>query len=254
MRYLVVGMVWIVALNVPVAWASEIKGTSSNGWSFTVAPYAWGTGLQGTVATLPPLPSVKVDASFGDIIKQANLGFIGAFELRKGKFGFISDIVWLKLSGESSALPSPFTRTLELESETFMGTGLGAYRVIEKERGWLDVVAGVRGWYVGTSLDVGPGILLSGRTIAHKEGWVDAMGGLRARINLGHRFYATALTLGGGGSSDSVVDLTGILGYAFTDNISATAGYRYAKVDYSKSGFIWDVEYQGPILGGMYKF
>jgi hypothetical protein len=254
MRYLVGGTLGIVALSVPVAYASETKDAWDKKWSFTVAPYVWGTAVQGTVATLPPLPPVKVDASFGDIIKQANLGFVGAFELRKGKVGFITDIVWLKLSAESSALPSPFTHTLNLESESFMGTALGAYRAIKRERGWLDLVVGVRGWYVDTSLDVGPGILLPGRTISHTEGWVDVIGGARARINLGQRFYATAWTLGGGGSSQSVVDLTGTIGYAFTDNISATAGYRYIKVDYSKSGFVWNVEYQGPILGGMFKF
>jgi hypothetical protein len=247
-------MLWIAALGVPVGHASETKGVSDNKWSFTAAPYVWGTGVEGTVATLPPLPPVKVDASFTDIIKHTNLGFVGAFELRKGKFGFINDIVWLRLSAESSAAPPPFTRTLNLDSDTFMGTALGAYRAIQKERGWLDLVAGVRGWYASTSLDVGPGVLLSGRTVSDTAGWVDVIGGVRSRINLGYRFYATAWALGGGGSSQSVVDLTGTIGYAFTENISATAGYRYAKVDYSKSGFVWNVEYHGPIIGAMFKF
>ena len=254
MRYLVGGMLWVVALTAGVAHAGETEVASDEKWSFTVAPYIWGTRVQGTAATLPPLPPAKVGATFGDIIDHADLGFVGIFELRKGRFGLINDIVWLKLSGETSVFPPPFTRTLNLGSETFMGTTLGAYRAIQKERGWLDLVLGVRGWYINTSLDVSPGIVLPGRTMSHAEGWVDVMGGVRARINLGHRFYATAATLGGGGSSNSVVDLIGTIGYAFTDNISAAAGYRYVKVDFSRSDFVWNMEYQGPVLGGAFKF
>lgn len=253
MRYLVGGLLSIVALNVPVAYASETISAPDKKWSFLVAPYVWGTGMHGTIRT-PPLPPANVDTSFGDIIKHVNLGFMGTWEVRKGKFGFVNDISWMRVSEGSSALPSPFTRALDVTSDTFMSTGLGAYRAIQKERGWLDLLLGVRGWYVSANLDVGPGIFASGRTISGDHGWVDVMGGIRARIDLGHRFYATAWTLGGGGSSDSVVDLAGTIGYAFTDSFSATAGYRYAKVDYSKPGFVWNLEYQGPILGGMFKF
>ena len=250
----VLGVVWIVVLSIPVAWASETEGSSSKGWSFTVSPYVWGAGIKGAVATLPPLPSVDVNASFGDIIKHTDLGFIGAAELRKGRFGIISDIVWIKMSAESSAIPSPFTRTLNLDSQTVMGTLAGAYRLVEKEHSWIDLVLGVRGWYVSTDLDVGPGILASGSKIDHKEGWVDVIGGLRARVNLGKGFHATATTLVGGGSSKSVTDLTGNIGYAFTNQLSVKAGYRYVQVNYEKSGFEWDVDYKGPILGGTYKF
>lgn len=251
----VLSILWIASLNMPVAWASKTEDSSNKGWSFTVAPYVWGAGLKGTVATLPPLPSVNVDASFKDIVKNLDLGFIGAAELRKGRFGIITDIVWLKISGDSSGpLPAPFTRSLELESNTFMGTLAGAYRLVEKEQSWIDLVLGIRGWYVSTDLDVGPGIFLGKRKINNDEGWVDVIGGLRSRLHLGKGFYATAFTLAGGGSSESVVDVAGHLGYAFTNKLSANAGYRYVKVNYQKSGFEWNTEYKGPILGGQYRF
>ena len=239
-----------------VAWASgETENLSSKEWKFTVMPYVWGASLKGNVATLPPLPAVTVDASFGDIIKNTNLGFMGAAELRKGKFGIISDIVWIDLSANSSGvLPSPFTRTLKLDAMTLMATIAGAYRVYEQERGWLDLIAGVRGWYSETTLNVGPGILLTGRKGSHTEGWVDGLGGLRARINLWRGLHVTAITLGGGGASNSIADLTGTIGYTFTEQFSVMAGYRYLKVDYKNKGFVWDIEQQGPILGGRYTF
>jgi hypothetical protein len=50
------------------------------------------------------------------------------------------------------------------------------------------------------------------------------------------------------------VDLTGGLGYDFTDQINAFAGYRYMKVDYKNKDYIYDVEYYGPMISGTYKF
>ena len=259
MKYLVtrvLAILWIATLSIPAAWASKTEDSSDKGWSFSVSPYVWATGLKGTVATLPPLPSVDAKASFGDIIKHVDLGVIGVAELRKGRLGIISDIVWIKISMDSSDPPpsSPFTRTSDLDTQTFMGTLAGAYRLVEKQQSWIDLVLGVRGWHVNTDFGVGPGVLASGSKIDHKEGWVDVIGGLRTRFDLGKGFYATAMTLAGGGSSESVVDVIGNISYAFTNKISAVAGYRYVKVNYQKSGFEWDVEYKGPILGGTYKF
>ena len=52
--------------------------------------------------------------------------------------------------------------------------------------------------------------------------------------------------------SSSFVDLTGGMGYEFTDQIKAFAGYRYLKVDYKNdgNGFIFDIEMQGPCYVG----
>jgi len=249
----VLGIFWILALSIPVAWASETEDSSSEEWSFTVMPYIWGTSLKGTTAPLPSLPAVEVDASFGDIIKEVNLGYMGSAELRKGKFGIISDVIWIDLSAEASGpLPPVFSSFIELDYTSLIASLLGAYRVLEQERGWLDLVVGVRGWYIDTSVDVGPGGILLSK--GHTEGWADAMGGIRARINLGKGFHAQALILGGGGGSKSAVDLIGRIGYTFTEHISAFAGYRFLKVDYKNKGFVWDVEYQGPLVGGTYKF
>lgn len=66
----VLGLLWIILLGIPVAWASKTADSSHNEWSFMVEPYVWGTSLKGITSTSPPLPSVDVDASFKDIIKN----------------------------------------------------------------------------------------------------------------------------------------------------------------------------------------
>ena len=71
---------------------------------------------------------------------------------------------------------------------------------------------------------------------------------------VGEGLHLAATLLGGGGMSSSFVDLIGGLGYDFTDQIKAFAGYRYLKVDYQNKDFIYDVEMQGPMISGTYKF
>ncbi len=244
---------WILVLSTPAAWASETEGEteylSSEDWSFIVAPYVWAISLKGSAAPLPPLPAADFEASFGDIWKDLNLGFFGRAELRKGKFGIISDVIWADISMDAA----PVGGLVEIDSSSVIASLLGTYRLFEQEeQTFLDLVVGARGYYLDTNLDVGPGgIFLSH---GHTEGWVDAMAGFRARIALGMGFYANAFLLGGGGGSSSAADIMGRIGYSFTDNLSTYAGYRFLKIDYKNNGFVWDVEYQGPLVGGSYKF
>ena len=179
---------------------------------------------------------------------------MGVAELRKGRFGIINDIVWLSLSADSDVLPAPLSRSVKADLDHVMASLMGAYRLVDKDRSWLDLVLGVRGWYVDQSINVGPGVLNSANKATTTEGWVDVIGGLRTRFELGKGFYASTLTLAGGGSSKAVLDLMGNISYAFTNQFSAEAGYRYVKVNYGKSGFEWDVKTHGPIIGGEYTF
>jgi len=231
------GIFWILTLSIPTAWASETEDSSSEDWSFTVRPYVWAISLKGSAAPLPPLPAADFEASFGDIWKDLNLGFMGNAELRKGKFGIISDVIWADISMDAV----PVGGLVEIDSSSVIASLLGTYRLLEKEQAWLDLVVGARGYYIDTSLDVGPGGIFF--TSGHTEGWVDAMAGIRAQIELGMGFNAGALLLGGGGGSSSAADIFGKIGYSFTKNLSAYAGYRFLKIDYKNNGFVWDVEY-----------
>ena len=250
----------IVALSIPVTWASETEGSSGEEWSFSATPYFWAAGLKGTVATTPPLPPAELDASIEDILSSFDYGIASMAELRKGKFGIITDFMLLNLSADNSGSPAPgFTAGMSIDLTQMIVQIAGTYRVIEKKQGWLDLVAGVRGWYIDTGLKAAIGPVAF--KLSHTEGWADALGGIRTRINLralefpvGEGLHLAATLLGGGGMSSSFVDLTGGLGYDFTDQIKAFAGYRYLKVDYQNKKFIFDVEMQGPMISGTYKF
>ena len=259
----ILSMLWIVALSIPVAWASETEGSSSEEWSFSVTPYFWAAGLKGTVATMPPLPAIELDAKIGDVMGNTDYAFASMLELRKGKFGIMSDFFLLNIAVGTTKGPIPaVSATLHTDITTFVVQMAGTYRVFEKEQGWLDLIAGVRGWYIDQKLKVAGTAFLPTFTVNHIEGWVDGFGGIRTRINLralefpvGKGLHLASTVLVGGGQSSSFVDATGGIGYEFTGHIKAFVGYRYLKVEYkNKNGYVWDTEYYGPMISGTYKF
>ncbi len=76
------------------------------------------------------LPSLEVDASFSDIIDKFDVGFLGRFEGRTGRWGFATDLVYLNL-GAPLAGNQPTVLILEPEMDVrqFIGDGVGFYRL-----------------------------------------------------------------------------------------------------------------------------
>jgi len=67
-------------------------------WQFQIAPYVWIAGLDGDVGVLPGVPPSSVDASFSDIVDNLDFGFMLAGEARKGRAGFLADILYTDIS------------------------------------------------------------------------------------------------------------------------------------------------------------
>ena len=224
-------------------------------WSFTIAPYVWAAGMKGTAATLPPLPPIDVDASFSDILKNLDIAAMVSMELRYRKFAAYADIVYSDISGDADTPRGILFDNIEVESETFIGTFGGAYRVLEGEQGFLDLLAAARVWSVDTTLNLDGG-LLADREIQDNQNWVDPVVGIKGRYFFGHGVFLQWLGHVGGTSvnSDSTWDVFGGLGYEFNDTVSAVAGYRHLEVNYEHNGFEFDVQMSGPVIGAVIHF
>jgi hypothetical protein len=247
---------------VPVAWLALTAGAASAGaddsadylrrhdWSFNISPYVWAASLKGTAAAVPGLPSIKVDASFKDILQNLDLAAMTLVELRYRRFAAYADIVYTDISTDADLSSRILFDDIDAESELFIGTFGGAYRAVEGDRGFLDLLAGARVWSVDTRLDVNGG-LLDGQEIEDNENWVDPVIGLKGRFDFGHGFFLYGLgQVGGFGvGSDLTWDAFGGFGYQFNDTISAIAGYRHLEVDYEHEAFKFDVELSGPVIG-----
>lgn len=247
----------LAAASPSLARAEEAaKSAPADGWSFSFAPYVWFAGLKGTVATLPGLPSVPVDASFSDILDNTDFTFMGAGEARKGRYGLFVDIVYLDLEA-SAGTPGPVFSSATLEAKTLTALLAGEYRLVEEERGWLDVLVGTRIWSVETTLTLNAGLLPSASR-TDTETWADPVIGFKGNVALWEnlRLAAWGYVGGFGIASHYVYDLFGALEYRFRDWISVAAGYRYLSVDYDTDdgSFVFDVWMQGPLIGVIFRF
>jgi hypothetical protein len=67
------------------------------GWTYRVTPYGWLTSMDGTQTVRGR--SVKVDASFIDIVEESDtlVALMGDFEARYGRFALLADVVWSKI-------------------------------------------------------------------------------------------------------------------------------------------------------------
>jgi hypothetical protein len=245
----------LAAVAVNPAQAQEgAEATGSGGWSFAFAPYLWAAGMEGKMATLPPAGPAEVDAGFDDILEDLSFAFMGIGEVRYGRFAVVADMVYVDLKDDAST-PGPFFSGAKLESETFIGTFQGSYRVLAAEQGHLDMLAGARVWHVSTELDLDAG-LLAARRRSDSETWVDPIIGAQGQLKLGAGFYVTALAnVGGFGvGSDLTWDVFGGIGYQAWDWFAPVVGYRHLSVDYDNDGFLYDVDMSGPLIGGVIRF
>ena len=221
------------------------SGTSDK-WQFQFTPYLFMASVKGEVGARGL--TADVDAGFTDIVDELNFGFMSAFEARKNRFVLLTDLLYLNLS-DSRDTGGPLFSSVKEDFKAFILDPEVGYRVVDSEKGSLDLLGGFRYWYLRNELDFRAGILPA-RNAVQSKNWVDAVGGLRGRARLSDRWFLTGKTDFGGGGSDFTYQLFGAAGVTVGKRGSLVFGYRYLKVDYdSDDGFRFDASLKGPIIG-----
>lgn len=223
--------------------------------SFTATMYLWATSLSGRTSTIPPLPATDVSMRFQDIFRNLDGAFMGAAELRNGRFGVWSDLMWSRVEADGK-LPAPYLSKVTLRSQTITWQTMATYRVVEDGPVDVDVAAGFRWWALDNRVTVAAGALNPRLSKSTWETWVDPVVGARASADLGSGWSTTLMgDIGGfGAGSDFSWQALGTVNYDVAEKWRIRAGYRYLSVDYSDNRYKYDVDQYGPILGVAYKF
>lgn len=259
-------------------------------WIFTATPYAWTPLMKGSVTIKGRTADVDVGYSdLWDIVKQSEIPkdlalFMGSFELRKDRFSVFSDVVYLKIALDRSAV-----RTIGSDA---LGASVGASAGFKEEMviaelaatyevaHWgsnatpnsgtsIDVLGGGRLWWMRAdaslslagTVNIGD-LIVSGGTAIAKSGdvdWVDPLVGARLRHQFAPGLNLTVSGDVGGfdvGSKFSWQALAAV-NYDFYKSKSVTwsgmLGYRALYVDYTKGAgtthFEYDMTMHGPVLG-----
>lgn len=229
-------------------------------WKFRIAPYLWGTAIDGNVAHERLPIDMHASMGFGDVWENLDVGAMGAFEARKGRYGVLADGMLAKISTTADAPVAGMALPVRLKART--ATGLVAFRYgwLENDNGYLDLVAGVRVWSARTRLAYSipvpvPPPIPQQYSGSQQERWVDLQVGAKGRRTFSNRAFVGGWALAGKGESDLSTDLMLLAGYAINERLSAVAGYRWLSTDYqTSSGFKFDTTMQGPGIGLEYQF
>jgi hypothetical protein len=237
-------------------------------WEFSLAPYLWGAGLEGTLET--ERVSADVDIPFSDIWDNLDAGVLTQLEARRGRFSLAANLVYLKLSPDAERPRSPLLPVASPGSfrvRTVVQQGIlelrPAWEVAVFEPGGdtrfaLDLGAGARGIWLDQHLHVQlrPGVPIGpfSRRFDESIAWVDLVGAARVRARLGEKLGLTvAGDYGGfdiGSSSHRTWSLLGYFSYSLGEHWDLALGWRTLELE---RGAV-HLEMAGPLVGARYRF
>ena len=110
-------------------------------WEFRASPYAWLTGLDGTVG-VGDLTG-EVSQSFSDILPNLKMAAALQLEARHDRWGVIADGFYADM-GASSDPPGPLYDYVNVDIKEFIGELDVAYRLYQSPSGFVDIYAGLR--------------------------------------------------------------------------------------------------------------
>ncbi|MFN0115593.1 MAG: hypothetical protein ACKVPY_13040 [Paracoccaceae bacterium] len=228
----------------PIIALAEDGGTAEpRRLSFSASAYLWASGLQGT-QSLFGLPSTSVDVKFSDIFDKVDMAAAGIVEVRSsGRLGFLGEMNYVKLSADARGPGGVLAGAMD--SKAFFALAAGTWRVADEDWGNVDLIGGAKYFRFDNAITLSPGPV----SAADAQSWVDATVGAKAAFPISEKWKLLTWAMIGGGGSDMSWDALAALDYRINDKWSASFGYRAMGVDYSSSGFSYDMIQSGPIIG-----
>lgn len=239
--------------------AEDVVLPAPKNWSLQITPYMWASGLKGNISPFKRAPSMEVEKSFSDIVKDLNFGGFVDFRGRYEDFIFAGDLMYINTTDVENIGKLPVIGNVQglsatVDSAQFTATLKGGYRIYNDETVSLDLLGGVRIWHLSNDVT----IRYNHFSESHKESfsWVDPIIGFRAFVNFTPDLSLQLQGDGGGFDVGSKKTWQGLatLNYTFTEHLSASVGYKYLRVDYKSGGHIYDTTLKGPVLGVTYRF
>ena len=234
----------MLSLLVATALVSGVSSApaAADGWNHQLAPYIWGTGVDGDIG-IGPLQS-SVDLSFSDILETLDGGLLVHYEATRGDWTILSDLVFTDVGTSSSLVETDYKQTIfELGAARAVKPG---FEILFGAR-WNDNDAEIR--------VLGPGGVIDARAVG-RVSWTDPFVGGRWKAQLAEKWaLQTRLDVGGFGVGSELTwnaALTAL--YQASEKISVGIGYRVMDVDYEDGPLAYDVQMPGALLGVGFSF
>jgi hypothetical protein len=236
--------------------AAGAQERASPTWQFYFTPYLWVSGLSGTTSTSNPNnPTLTSTASFGGLLSHLNsVPIIGAFEVRNGRFGLLSDLMAISLKSDlktRDVLSSGATvRVTEV-----LATVMPTYRVVDGTEQALDLGIGARVVAFWTKLDFAAG-QAPGFSRDTALGWAVPIAGVRYKSDIAGPWGVTLYGDVGGvrAGGNFTWQAMGLIDYQYNRWLVLHGGYRHLQIDYRGKVIHSDTALSGPLVGATIRF
>jgi hypothetical protein len=232
---------WLyVALIVSGQCHDLYAGDVNNSFRFELTPYLWAATIKGTTAVdgeeSPPIDSGYSFFALDNLDGVASVNFTA----RKNKWGFLFD--YLYVAYEDTFLEAtPLQTTTRLEGTIIEFAGAYAPASIDS----VEFIAGLR------QQDINVSLALLDRKPERSVTWIDPFVGIiYTRPLTGSLHIALRGDIGGFGiESDKAVNAEAMFRYQMSDTFSLKFGYRYIKVTFEDTDFLYDISLDGFQIG-----
>ena len=248
--------------------AQVAKGSD---WQFAATIYGWFPDIGGRTE-LPLGGGGDIDVDISTILDHLKMTAQGSFELRKGRWGVFTDIVYLDV-GESNSntrnleingvpIPATVTTATDFDLKSTFWTVAASYGVTSADEATFDVLFGARLAHMKQELnwtfsgDFGPVTPppMTGTRGTTVDQW-DAVVGGKGRVMFGadHHWAMPYYFDIGTGDSDFTWQAVLGLSYSFGWGDLGVA-WRYLDYDLDSNGPIVDMNFSGPAAGATFRW
>jgi hypothetical protein len=215
--------------------------------------YLWAAGAGGTFQPFAAAPVLEIERSFSELHDDLSLAFFMSGLVRVDRLVFLGDFSYL-IMNRRGLVTIPGTGTVPAAGE-LRQTSLtleGGYRVLEETAGTVDLLAGVRAWWVRADVDLAGGAV----SRSPRHSFIDPILAVRGTARLADRWSATGYLDGGGFGvgSDSTLQMVGTVNFELHPGAFLSLGYRRLSVDYEDGGSRIDTTMGGPLVGVSLRF
>jgi hypothetical protein len=238
-----------------VAAATLGAPASAQDWAYSGSIYGWFSGLGSTIET--PRGTVETELDFSEVLELLDFAAFGAFEARRGEWGFIADLAYSRLSAVEETPFGDLFDDAVVGSELTLVTGYAAYRAFEAPEAAIDVGAGIRFGSIDLGIDL-DGNLAPDQSFGLSGTWADPVVAARIVVPFNDRWYGKAFADVGGFGFGDASDLTwqayASVGYRFNERWSTELGYRHFRVERDLEGRDLELSLSGVLVGVTARF
>jgi len=216
---------------------------TDDSWEFELMLNGWGPQIEITSAG-----GADIDIGLDDILDNLHGMFQGGLGVRKGKWSFIADVVYLDLQFDD------FDRLLsEVKVRELIVTPKIGYRAFEGDWGFVDLQLGLRYTWAEVKID-GRGPMGNGFNEGVDGDIFDGLAGFTGEYNLSERWYLPFMIEAGAGDSDFIFAGDVGLGYRVNQCWDVSLTFKYVTYEFASDAPMQDQTAYGPMLRGTYKF